>query len=297
MIFTLIACSKPGDGDGSGQSSKTSIYHGRGVPSDSLGDNYNHYYDEDSRYVYEKKDGHWINQFAIGSSSLFSSSNESSKKSLRKNAYEENVDLQTLKDALMMSFYSTNVTCYMKGYMDNPDEGSWVYVKANERNFVSYDKDKVTPISYVNVGEDGKTYRYEEDTGEYVENLYMMFEMPSPTFDNLVHQLTFIYDDELGEQTSIVCGNLEKANYNQTTGYYEINEITIHHDSGTTLYFTEPVEDDMTLSFKFKLSEDKTYVTNAEIKILSTINLTHFLGMTTSYEFFDLHTTVVELPK
>ena len=292
-IFTLAACGNSGGNDPK-PIEEGNIFHGKGAPSDSLGKDYSHYYDEDSRYVYEKKDGKWINQFAIGSSSLYSTSN--GKKMLRaKN--NGGYDSQKIKDALMTSFYSTNVTCHMKGYMDNPEEGSWVYVKTYGRNFASYEQDGTTPMNYVKVGEDGKAYCYDKETGEYVENLYMSFEMPTPTFDNLVHQLTFIYDDNLGEQTSIVCANLNKATYNKSTDYYEIAEMFIHHDAGTTLYFTEPVEDDMTLSFKFKLSKDETYVTNAEIKILSTVNLKHFEGMTTSYEFFNLHTTVVEMPK
>lgn len=294
MLVSLVACSSPSpSGGNSQQGGETKIHHGQGAPSDSLGEDFHHYYDETSRQVYEKKDGHWMNQFAIGSSALFSVPN--TKKARRAN--EGSQDLQKLKDALMMSFYSTNITCFMKGYMDDPDAGSWVYVKADGRNFVSYDRTGTTPTGYVKVGEDGKTYLYDQETSEYVENLYMAFEMPSPTFDNLVHQLTFIYDDDLGEQTSIVCGNLSKAVYDDETGYYEIDEMSIHHDAATTLYVTEPMEDDMTLSFKFKLSQDETYVTNAEIKIVSSVNLSFFEGMTTSYEFSNLHTTVVEMPE
>ena len=69
-IFTLAACGNSGGNDPKPIEDEN-IFHGKGVPSDSLGKDYSHYYDEDSRYVYEKKDGKWINQLTIGSSALY----------------------------------------------------------------------------------------------------------------------------------------------------------------------------------------------------------------------------------
>ena len=46
LMTVLVACSNQGTSGGNQSQGQSNIYHGRGVPSDSLGDNYNHYYDE-----------------------------------------------------------------------------------------------------------------------------------------------------------------------------------------------------------------------------------------------------------
>ena len=50
--------------------SQALILHGKGEPSKKLGSDYSQYYDETSHYVYEKRDGAWINQYTFGSDSL-----------------------------------------------------------------------------------------------------------------------------------------------------------------------------------------------------------------------------------
>lgn len=287
-IFTLAACGNSGDNT---KPSEENIYHGNGAPSDSLGKDYSHYYDEDSRYVYEKKDGKWINQLTIGSSALY----ESKKISRAHRALSSDTSIQELKDALMMSFYSTNATCFMNGYMDGsaPTSGSYANTKLNGRNIETMDRDG-DHLAYIKLDEEGVPYVYEN--GEYVKNELWAAELPHPTYDNLSYELMLIYDDELGEQTSIVCANLDKATYNSENGYYNIENINIHHDARTTLYFTEPTEDNMTLNFKFKLSSDRTYVEYAEIKVVKS-DTGYFDNLITSYSFSDLHTTSFEMPE
>lgn len=288
MILSLAACGKNNSGDNNKSSEEGNIYHGNGVPSDSLGKDYSHYYDEDSRYVYEKKEGKWINQLTIGSSALYQS-----KKISR--ALSSDTSIQELKDALMMSFYSTNATCFMNGYKDGsaPTSGSYANTKLNGRNVETMDRDG-GHAAYIKLDEDGVPYVYTD--GEYVKNEFFAVELPHPTYDNLAYEAMLIYDDELGEQTSIVCGNLDKATYDSETGYYNIENINIHHDARTTLCFTEPTEDNMTLNFKFKLSSDKTYVEYAEIKVVKS-DIGYFDNLITSYSFSNLHTTSFEMPE
>ena len=292
-IFTLAACGNSGGNSGNDPKpiEEGNIFHGKGAPSDSLGKDYSHYYDEDSRYVYEKKDGKWINQLTIGSSALY----ESKKISRAPRLLSSDTSVQELKDALMMSFYSTNATCFMNGYMDGsaPTSGSYANTKLDGRNIETVDRDG-GHLAYIKLDEEGAPYIYEN--GEYVKNEFIAVELPHPTYDNLSYELMLIYDDELGEQTSIVCGNLDKAAYNSETGYYIIENINIHHDARTTLYFTEPTEDNMTLNFKFKLSSDRTYVEYAEIKVVKS-DTGIFDNLITSYSFSDLHTTSFEMPE
>ena len=40
---------------------KKVVLHGKGAPDASLGEEFDHYYDEDSKLVYEKRDGAWMN--------------------------------------------------------------------------------------------------------------------------------------------------------------------------------------------------------------------------------------------
>ena len=292
-IFSLAACSNNNSGgsDNTEPSEEGNMYHGNGAPLDSLGKDYSHYYDEDSRYVYEKKEGKWINQLTIGSSALYES-----KRILRApRLSSSDTSIQELKDALMMSFYSTNATCFMNGYQDgsSPTSGSCANTKLDGRNIEAIDRDG-GHVGYIKLDEEGIPYVYEN--GEYVKNEFLAVELPHPTYDNLSYELMLIYDDELGEQTSIVCGNLDKATYDSETGYYNIENINIHHDARTTLYFTKPTEDNMTLNFKFKLSSDKTYVEYAEIKVVKS-DTGYFDNLITSYSFSNLHTTSFEMPE
>lgn len=294
VLLSLVACSNNGaSGQPQEQDPNVNIYHGKGAPSNSLGQDYSHYYDEDSHYVYEKKDGKWINQLTYGSSSLYETKNTTRR---IKKSLPSGVDVQELKDAIMMSFYSTNATCFMNGYQDgsSEDSGSYANTKLNERNVEVVDREG-NHQSYVKIGEDGFPYVYQD--GQYVKNEMMGCELPHPTYDNLAYELMLIYDDELGEQTSIICGNIEKASYNAETGFYSIENISIHHNARTTVYFTDPISDNMTLNFKFKLSSDKTYVDYAELKIVHSENKNYFDNLVTNYHFSNMHTTVVEMPE
>ena len=310
IIAILLGCNKQNSGNHNPPAQgEGNIYHGRGVPSDSLGENFNHYYDEDSRYVYEKKDGHWVNQLTIGSKYLYQT------KSQRKSSRSGDIDLQELKDALMMSFYSTNATCFMEQYFDifpgvdgpvpgGPGTGSFFNFLINERNIkspsVNYgnNPDYEPYENYYKIDEAGNISGYED--GQYVQmdDMYKAL-FPVPTFDNLAYNALSIYDDELGEQTSVACANMDKVYFDQESGFYHIDNVSVHHGPIYNCQTLTEVEDTMVLDYEFRLSSDRTYVDKAIITVVSSSNqeLNYFNGLHMTYDFSDMHTTEFVMPQ
>ena len=296
MLVSLIACSNPNTSGGGEPQGQTKIYHGRGAPSDSIGENYNHYYDETSRYVYEKKDGKWINIFTIGSDSLY----QTPTPKLLRQTRAASSTTQDLKNALMNSFYSTNITCDQFCY--SLSDGSLLsefLCEINSNNIklsnTQYEDDYV---EYVKLDNDGKAYSYVDTQYELIEpgsNIFCI--IPLPTFDNLSYTNFLLYDDVLGEQTSIVCSHLDEATYNSETGFYEISRIEVTHGPITTNYVTEPTSDTMAFSFSFKLSEDGEYVKEAYLQVLESINVPYYFSFKTKYEFTNYHSTTFTMPE
>ena len=315
-IFTLAACGNSGgnSGDNTKPLEEGNIYHGNGVPSDNLGKDYSHYYDVDSRLVYEKKDGKWVNQMTIGSSALYT--NVQSKKVMRAPSLPDGVTTQTLKDALMMSFYSTHTSCFMEQYFEifpgvdgpvpaGPGHGSFVNVMIDGRNIrfpdINYgDRPDYTPQpdGYCKIDEEGHCFRY--DGSQYVlqDDSIKAF-LPVPTFDNLAYYFLSIYDDKLGEQTSIACGHMDEVKYDQDTGYYHIENVQINHGPIYNYQTMYEVEDTMVLDYQFRLSSDKTYVDRAVITIISSAHeeLSYFKDLITTYDFKDMHTASFDMPE
>ena len=276
-IFTLAACGNSGgnSGDNTKPLEEGNIYHGNGVPSDNLGKDYSHYYDVDSRLVYEK-----------------------------------------LKDALMMSFYSTHTSCFMEQYFEifpgvdgpvpaGPGHGSFVNVMIDGRNIrfpdINYgDRPDYTPQpdGYCKIDEEGHCFRY--DGSQYVlqDDSIKAF-LPVPTFDNLAYYFLSIYDDKLGEQTSIACGHMDEVKYDQDTGYYHIENVQINHGPIYNYQTMYEVEDTMVLDYQFRLSSDKTYVDRAVITIISSAHeeLSYFKDLITTYDFKDMHTASFDMPE
>ena len=55
----------------------------------------------------------------------------------------------------------------------------------------------------------------------------------------------------------------------------------------------------MVLDYEFKLSQDRTYVAEAAVKIVSSTNedLAYFNGLIMTYSFTNMHTTSFEMPE
>ncbi len=277
------------------------MLHGHGAPSNSLGDDYNHYYDEDTSYVWEKNGGEWINRFTKGSGALFSENG--TKKQLRRAVETEKEDLGVLKNALATSFYTTNGTVHMIPHWPNDVAGWDLLCEYSKNNFkATGDTTSEHPFGfYAKMDTDDTLYVYDESEKEYVEansNHYCM--LPHPTLENITFTNYLLYDDELGQQTAIVCGNLDKASYEEETGFYSIKNIAISHKAMTTRYIDTPTADEMVFDFSFKLSEDKTYVSKALLKFVSTTIDAYaddLPGYTLEYEFTNIHSTQVAMPE
>ena len=290
----LVGCTPSTPSSGSDTQKDENFLHGKGAPYASIGDNFSHYYDEDTKYVWEKNNGEWINQFTIGSEALFTEENNSS--SLLRNSNSVS-DLQKLKNALAMSFYSTNATCHMIPHL--PEGTGWdLLVNYDGRNIKA---DSTTPGAlekpyYIKMGLDGKASLYKQ--GQYIEidndNLYCL--LPHPTIESIAFNNYLLYDDELGMQTSIIAGHLSKATYDSETKQYSIENIRISHSEMTSYYFHTPTADTMVINFSFKLSDDESYVSQAFLKIVSSEAVPSFNDFEWEYNFTNVHSTTIEMP-
>ena len=283
MVISLVAC---GNGGGAAPIAKESIFHGKGAPSNSLGSDFSHYYDEDSHYVYEKNGGKWINQLTFGSPSLYAEANQKRDRAVNSD------DHQKLKDALMTSFYSTNTTFTMAP--KNMPEGNNYLYEVNKRDIkMTLSSTDYEESFYFRVDDEGTVYVYVEGQG-YVkeamgEQTYVA--VPHPTLENITFTNFLLYDDELGQQTSIVCGNLDKVTYDEESKEYTISDIHISYTNITTRHYKEPQTGELTFSFVFTLSEDGTYVDYAMVDFGE--------GGQTSFEytFTKMHTTSFVMPE
>ncbi len=271
------------------------ILHGQGAPASSLGQNFDHYYDETSQYVYEKNDGEWINTFTKGSPSLYS--NGTQRRELHRAL--ESIDLDILKNALATSFYTTNGTVHMIPHW--PEGGGWDFLcEFSKQEFkVTADTQSEHPFGFdAKMGDDGVMYVYNNDSGTYVEaddNHYCM--LPHPTIDNISFTNYLMFDDTYGQQTSIVCANLDRASYSEGDGYYSIENIEINHAAISSHYYGEPQADHMVINFRFKLSEDKSYVERAFLTFVESEAAAHAVGLVWEFHFYNMHCTEVTLPQ
>ena len=290
MVTCLAACGNPsGGGSNTKPESKGNILHGKGAPSKDLGEDFSHYYDEESHLVYEKNGGEWINQLTYGAPSLYSEKNTQLKK-LDRRVGVSSADHQKIKDALMMSFYSTNITFTMT---NTSREANQYLYKIDKRNISMHmESGDYQETYYSNIDEEGAPYTYQG--GKYVKEIWgemSYVALPHPTIENIAYTNFLFYDDNYGQQTSIVCANLDKLSYDSETKQYTVSNIHVSHGPMTTKLVHEPTAGEFDFDFIFTLSSDETYVDYAHVKYPATSTWDSF-----EYHFSDVHTTSIEMP-
>ena len=267
ILSTLVlgACSPtPSKNNNKSTDDDGAFLHGKGAPTNSLGSDYSHYYDEDSRYVWEKNNGEWVNQFTIGSDSLYT------EKSLTRAAH--NKEKISLINAIATSFYSTNATCQMIPHFPDSETQGWdLLVKYNKRDIMitSTTEGAFANPYYVRMDSQGKAYLYSGGEYRFVDNDNLYCMLPHPTIETIAYENYLIYDDDLGQQTSIIAAYINTVTYDEESGFYSIKNMRATHSPMTTHYFHTPGADSLVLDFDFKLSRDKTYVDQAFFKIVS----------------------------
>ncbi len=297
--MALAGCNNGGSSGSSGNTGKEpesgeAILHGKGAPSNSLGENYSHYYDEDTRLVWEKNDGVWYNKFTKASSALYSVPNGNAKK-----AADENNDRNVLINALATSFYTTNGTVDVECTQDGSDY-VWGYTAAFAKQNIcltphwSVDPKDDVP-EYYKIDEEGKLYSKNE-SGSYdlVDNDNVYCTVPHATVETIIYDNFLMYDDNYGYLTGIIAGNLDKFSYDGTKSVYSATGIKVTHGPITSYYVHEPASDEMKINYTFKLSSDSSYVETAEFTITEAIETAGYVGMHTKFSFSKIHNTVVE---
>ena len=268
--------------------------HGTGEPTNDIGEEYSHYYNETTKYVYEKRDGQWINQYTIGSDALYSKT-KAPQNGLIKRANKIDSD-EDIAPALANTFYSTNITIRFEPHW--PEGEGWNFIsQISKRDIHAYSEQEDIDL-YLKMQEDGIATMYDESTSTYLEvdndNIYCM--VPHPTYDNITYCNYLLYDDELGQQTSIIIGHLDEATYDESTGFYEIDNIVAKHSPMTSKYFLEPLEDTIVFNFKFKLSEDKQFIEHSFLTYVSFENAKGAEGLCIEFIVTNYHSTVIQMP-
>ncbi len=290
LTIAIFGCNntrQPGEPAGK---EDVSFLHDHGAPSNELGNDYDHYYDEDSKYVYEKRDGSWRNLFTIGSSSLIQSPIKRAKRASTN-------DLNVLKNALVNTLYSSNYSCILSPVVENMDSyfAEVVQVDKEFTHLSSLYDGELHEGYYGKIDEEGNAYVYSGDSYERLEdgsNYYC--ELPFPTLENILFQNFLIIDDNLGQLTSIVCSEL--SNLKEVDGYYQMDKRMIHHSAIKSHYFSEPKEDDIEISYKFKLDENNDFLDEAEFYFNSEL-LKGYGYNTIHYKFSDIRTTSFDHPE
>ena len=112
IVVLLAACNTNNNGSTEPSGDQATFLHGRGAPSNSIGENFFHYYDEDTRFIWEKNDGKWYNRFVKASDAIIGR-NRNNNNRHRKLSLLNNKEL--LINALAESFYTTNGTVTVSG--------------------------------------------------------------------------------------------------------------------------------------------------------------------------------------
>ena len=272
-----------------------SFLHGQGVPSENLGCDYAHYYDEVSRFVYEKNSGKWINKYTIGGEGLYKDvlTETVSLKATNENSKTKR---EQLIQILSNSFYSTNISASYS-YVDENDnmpEGTYdLQIKVSQEYSYMYSNDNES-ISYLcRTRQDGHEIfidgQYQKLLGE--EMIFTM--MPFPSFDSITYHNFGIYQENLGQMTAIISANINKAYFDTASGFYKLDKIKIKHgELSNSCYMQEA--DNLTFSFWFKPSSNNEYVEVAYFNILESNVITFEQKL--KINFYDYHQTEIVLP-
>ena len=307
-IFLLVACSGQASGEeGGGDKSDTKMHHGQGAPSSSLGNDFDHYYDESSRYVWEKNSGEWLNKYAIGGNCLIN------EKVQKRASPSIDVEKDVLTNALINSFYSTNITCEINVLIDSGVSVSGFVTSIDaEKYSIVYDGF----IYYMALHNDGDftIYNLSEEPGGalppgiysynlseiwhddvFVPNTYGMF--PFPSFDTYSYRTLSIYQEDLGQQTSIVISRIDEFLYDTENDLYTLQNITVTHDEVDSNFCYWYYAGSVTFDFSFRLSSDNSHAEYASIKTVSSTYGDYYSNYEITYSFSNYHTTSVAIPE
>ena len=287
----LVGCSF-----GSSEEGATKAFlHGKGEPSNNIGSDYSHYYDEESKYVYEKNDGKWINKYAIGGEGLYndilSNSNLSKRKSRSKSERESLILM------LSNSFYSTNISasyCWVDENDNMPENSYDLQMKVYKEYSFVYSKDN-EGIAFLFKSKDDGHEIYED--GQYhkiASDDQILTLVPFPNFDSITYHNFGIYQEDLGQMTAIVAANVNKAYFDEASGLYKIDKIKIKHGELQDSCYMKQA-DKLTFSFWFKPSIDNEYVEEAYFHVDESEVGTFKDRM--KITFYDYHITEIELPE
>jgi hypothetical protein len=117
--------------------------------------------------------------------------------------------------------------------------------------------------------------------------------MPFPSFDSITYHNFGIYQENLGQMTAIVAANMNKAYFDDASGFYKIDKIKIKHDELNDSCYMQQA-DSLTFSFWFKPSPNNEYVETAYFNVVESEVISFEQKMKIS--FYDYHTTQIQLP-
>lgn len=298
LLGLLVGCgtapTPSGDPGGNPPEEGNSVFHsGEGVPSASIGKQYDHYLDLTSKYVYEKNDGVWYNKFSIGSDVLLSSSVQSL---LRKASPDTNEEIKT---AIANTFYSTNIS--FDYYLAN---GEAELNKSIEFHIV---KEQSYLKSYIGGNEMDIYYRVNNNQDQYyivgmtdgfinVDNPNLYCSLPFPSLECTPNLYYGFQDSEVGGFAAIIVSKLGYASYDEETKTYSISNITASHN-GISYKGWNVEAGSSEFSVSFKLSEDKKYVSILECNVIHSSVGEYLTNDHFKMEFHDFHSTTVSLPE
>lgn len=290
-IVLLVGCSFGSDVVGS----NVTFLHGKGAPSNDIGVDYSHYYDEVSRYVYEKNDGKWINKYAIGGEGLYNDVLATSNSLKRKKQNE--LEREDLILMLSNSFYSTNISatyCWVDENDNMPEDAYDLQMKVYQEYSYVYSKDNEGIAFLFKSNEDGHEIYEDGQYRKIASDDEILTMVPFPSFDSITYHNFGIYQEDLGQMTAIVAANINKAYFDEASGFYKIDKIKIKHgELQDSCYMKEA--DKLTFSFWFKPSADNEYVEVAYFSVdESEVGAFEDRMKIT---FYDYHKTEVKIPQ
>lgn len=298
IVVLLVTCNTNNNGSAEPSSNQATFLHGRGAPSNSIGENFFHYYDEATRFIWEKNDGKWYNRFVKASDAIIGRSRNNNNRHRKLSLLN---DKELLINALAESFYTTNGTATVSTNYPG-SEYVWAFTCAFSKESVvilpdwSVDPEGNT-TEYYKVNEEGKLYQYVD--GSYVEvdndNVYCV--VPHPAVETFLYDNFLMYDDDFGHLTGIIAANIDRFSYDDETNLYSAEDIEISHGPITSYYVHESKSDEIKVNYSFELSEDSSYVKKASFVITDAQEMAGFVGMNVVFEFSNLHNTIVDIPE
>ena len=292
LLILMVACSNT-DSNKTPGSKESTFYSGNGVPSNSLGNQYDHYLDLDSKYVYEKNGGLWYNKYSLGSEVLLDAT--------KRNRNNSSINEQ-LKQALCNTFYSTNISYHYSMQQPHSEYDSSL------RHLIDFEinKDQAHITSFIGESNAEIYYRVEDNKDQYyyidmtdgfvdVDNPNLYCSFPFPSIENTPHCYYGIEDSVVGEFNAMVVSRLSDVIYNEETGYYIINNISGSH-SGINYKGWTISAGNVTFNAKFKLSEDMQYISVIDVTITESPSFLYNSEDRFVMEFYNYHNTKVVLP-